>query len=232
MGIEVNYRTAKAKKEIIDTLIDIHIESSAVLIWQNEDGKRNVTKAKIEAIDFASDSIIFTPFSTVDENMFDQLNVNSTFYLRGNTKSIVFKQDRPAKKTRKGFLQIFIPTEVKMFEKRSEMRLIFTGKNLKATAEIYPGGLIDISTKAIEVDLHNVSLSGMGFFLEKKLSRLFFEKDKIKIIRIGNHGFPRPIYGEIVYTSTEQNNIDRVRIGIRFGEILTTDILYNIAANE
>jgi hypothetical protein len=231
MGIEVNYRTSKLKKEIIDTLIDIHIESSPVLIWQNEDGKRKVTKAKIEAIDFASDSIILTPFSTTDENIFDKLKVNSTFYLRGNTKSIVFKQDKPAKKTTKGYLQIFIPTEVKMFEKRSETRLLFAGKNPKVTAEIYPGGLIDISTKAIEADLNNVSLSGMGFFLDKKYSRLFFEKDKIKIMRIGNHSFPRPIHGEIVYASSEQNHIDRIRIGIRFSEILTTDILYAISPN-
>jgi hypothetical protein len=65
MGIEVNYRTSKLKKEIIDTLIDIHIESSPVLIWQNEDGKRKVTKAKIEAIDFASDSLHFLPLMKI-----------------------------------------------------------------------------------------------------------------------------------------------------------------------
>ncbi|MBC7538733.1 MAG: hypothetical protein H7281_07930 [Bacteriovorax sp.] len=228
MGIEVNYRTSTLKKEIIDTLIDIHIESTPVLIWQNVSGKRNVTKAKIEAIDFASDSIFFTPFSNSDENMFDQLKINSTFYLRGNTKSIVFKQDKAAKKTTKGFLQIFIPNEVKMFEKRSETRLSFIEKTSKVTAEIYPGGLIDISTKSVGVDLNDVSLTGMGFFLEKKYSRLFFEKDKIKIVRIGNYRLPRPIYGEIVYASTQQDNIDRIRIGIRFTEKITVDILNNL----
>ena len=99
MGIEEKYRPSTLKKEIIDSLIDIHIESSPVLIWQNEGGIRNVTKARIEAIDFASDSILLTPFSNSDEFLFNSLKINTTFYLRGNSKNIVFKQEKSAKKT-------------------------------------------------------------------------------------------------------------------------------------
>jgi hypothetical protein len=57
------------------------------------------------------------------------------------------------------------------------------------------------------------------------MARFFIVKDKIKIDRIGSFTFPRPIYGEIAYSSTEKDNVGRIRIGIRFHEKLTTDNL-------
>ncbi|MDO9182434.1 MAG: hypothetical protein Q7U04_08495 [Bacteriovorax sp.] len=229
MGIEVNYRTCTLKKEIIDSLIDIHIESAPVLIWQNIEGKRNVTKAKIEAIDFNNNSLILTAYSNADELIFDRLKVNTTFYIRGDSKNIVFKQERPAKKTNKGLLQIFIPTEVKMYEKRNDTRLQFPANRPRPKAEIYTSGRIDISTKAFHVSVRDVSISGMGFLLDKKNSRLFFEKDKIKIDKIGHYIFSRPIYGEIVYTSASHDVLDQIRVGLRFNEKLDTSILSSIA---
>lgn len=228
MGIEEKYRTSSYKKEIIDSLIDIHIEASPVTIWQNDGNKRSVTKAKIEAIDFASESIILTPFSDMDTKVFYQLNTDATFYLKGSTRDIVFKQDRPAKRKTKSHLQIFIPKEVKLIEKRSDTRIIFKGSTPKVTAEIYPGGSIDISTKTINVDMIDVSLSGMGFFLDKKYSRFFFEKDKIKIDRIGKYCFSEPQIGTIVYTSKEDESALQVRIGVRFSEKITSEILARI----
>ena len=228
-GIEVNYRTSTLKKEIVDALIEIQIESSPVFIWQNISGKRNVTKVKIESIDFNSDSIYLAPFSDEDISIFNKLNINSTFYLRGNTKNIVFKQERSAKKSTKGLLQVFIPEEVKMFEKRSEPRQNFLGHSPKITAEIYPGGRIDISTKTILVEVTDVSISAMGFLLSKKHSRLFFEKDKIKIVRIGHFNFPRAIHGEIIHTALSQDHYELVRIGILFTEKITIETISAIA---
>lgn len=228
MAIEVNYRTSNLKKEIIDALIDIHIESSPVLVWQNINGSRNVTKARIEAIDFVSDSIFLLPFSIEDHAFFDKLKTNNAFYFRGNSKNIVFKQDRPGKKSQNGSLQIFIPEEVKMFEKRTETRLLFNNNVTKLTTSVYPGGRIDLSTKSILAELNDVSLSGMGFYLEKKHSRLFFEKDKIKIERIGNYRFPRGIHGVIIFTLPDHDKVDRVRIGVRFNERITPEILSDI----
>lgn len=228
MGIEVNYRTSIVKKEIIDALIEIQIESAPVFIWQNVEGKRNVAKVKIEALDFNSDSIFLVPYSEEDVIPFNKFKISSTFYIRGNTKNIVFKQEKSAKKTVRGYLQIFIPREVKMFEKRSEPRQNFEGQNPKVTAEIYPGGRIDISTKTIFVDVTDVSISAMGFLLEKKHARLFFEKDKIKVVRVGKYNFPRAIHGEIVHTGPSQNHMDLIRIGIRFTDKLTSQIIESI----
>jgi hypothetical protein len=223
MGIEVNYRTSTLKKEIIDTLIDIHIESSPVLIWQNAGTNRIITKGRIESIDFASDSIFLSPFTNEDDKFFELLKINSIFYLKGNTKSIVFKQDRAIKKTKKGVLQIIIPNIVKMFENRTESRMQLIDS--KITADIYHGGQFEKSTKSKNVKLRDISLSGMGFFLESNMARFFIVKDKIKIDRIGNFTFPRPIYGEIAYSSAEKDNVGRIRIGIRFHEKLTADNL-------
>ncbi|MFA6239052.1 MAG: hypothetical protein WC635_17065 [Bacteriovorax sp.] len=228
MPIDINYRTSTLKKEIIDTLIDIHIESSPVMIWQNLNGTRTVTKARIEAIDFASDSLFLLPYTNEDRPAFEKLNIGNTFYFRGNSKNIVFKQDRPGKKSKNGNLQIFIPDEVRMFEKRTETRLVFNNSTANLTTSIFPGGRIDHSTKSFLAELHDVSLSGMGLYLEKKHSRLFFEKDKIKIERIGNYRFPRGVHGVIIFTIPEHDKIDRVRIGVRFNERLTPEILNDI----
>ncbi len=228
MGIEKNYRTSHLKQEIIDSLIEIHIEESPILIWQNEAGKRNVLKAKIDSIDFAGDSISLSPFSDNDKILFPKLKSDLTFYIRGDSKNIVFKQEKISVKVNTNQLHLVIPTEVKLYEKRSEIRIQFKDQLLKMTTEIYPGGHTDLSTKSKTGELLDVSLSGMGFTLEKKYARLFFEKDKIKIDRIGNFRFPRPIYGEIIYTSSEGKFDARSKIGIRFKEKLTLEIINSI----
>ena len=225
MGIEINYRTSTLKKEIIDSLINIHIESSPVLIWQNESGKRKVTKAKIEAIDFSSDSIFLTPFSEIEKNEFQNFDSRNTIYLRGNNQSIVFKQDKIAIKSSNGLLQIVIPEEVKMFEKRGEVRLQSLDQILKLTTHFYLANNDTRTAKPIVGELRDVSLSGMGFFIEKKHAHLFSEKDKLKIERIGNFRFPRAIYGEIVYARIDHETVNKIRIGVRFNEKLNPDIL-------
>jgi hypothetical protein len=228
MGIEQNFRTSTLKKEIIDSLIEMHIEESPVTIWQNENGKRHITKAKIDAIDFVSDSIYLIPYSEQDKHLFQKLKSNITFYLRGNSKDIVFKHEKNALKNAKGLLQLTIPSEVKMQEKRAEERLTFKDSIQKYTSEIFPGGSVDLSARPVSVEIKDVSLSGMGLFIEKKNSRFFFEKDKIKIVRIGNHRFPHPIHAEVVYSNSEHDLLDRVRVGVRFHQKLTNEILNNI----
>ena len=225
MGIEDNYRTSTNKQEIIETLIQIQIEALPMLIWQNEDGERYTANVKIEKIDYSNESIFLTPFTPEDEVLFNKLKINSTIYLKGNSKSIVFKQEKSAVKAKKGFLQIFIPNQVKMFEKRTEIRYDLTQFDPIITAELYPGGRKDISTRSIIVNMKDVSLGGMGFYLAKRHARLFSEKDKIKILRIGKNNFPRPITAEIVNIISPQDGIEFVRLGIRFTEGITKELI-------
>ena len=228
MSIEEKYRTSHLKKEIMDSLIEIHAEESPIIIWQNEAGKRNVIKAKIAAIDFVSDSISLSPYSDKDKLLFTNIKENLTFYIRGDSKNLVFKQEKKLLKINNSLLQIAIPSEVKLIEKRSEIRIHFSDQLLKMTTEVYPGGRVDLTTKSMIGELLDVSLSGMGFLLGKKHARLFFEKDKIKIDRIGNYRFPRPVYGEIIYTYSDEDDSTKSKIGIRFKEKLTQEIINSI----
>ena len=229
MGIELNYRTSVHKKEIIDALIQIKIEATPVLIWQNENGIRKITKAKIDAIHFQNDSIVLIPYSENEKLMFMDFAENKTIYLRGRTKSIVFKQDKKAiKSVENHSIQIFIPDQVKMFEKRGEIRFDFSEQYLKLSTQISLGNQVDRKRKTINAELRDVSSSGMGFFLDQKFGRLFFEKDKIRIEAIADHRFLRAIYGQIVYISSDNQNGSRIRIGIRFNEKLNDEILKNL----
>ncbi len=225
MNLDNQYRTTILKKEIVDAIVDIHIETSSVLIWQNQKENRVITKVKIENIDFINNSITLSPFSNKDIENFKIIKLNSTIYLKGKTKSIVFKNTAVAKKNKLGNIDIQIPETVKMFENRSVPRMIFSFHNPKKTAEIFPGGNSDISVKPFSVELNDVSNSGMGFLLEKKHSRFFIEKDQIKIAKIAHYQFPKPILGKIIFTSTTPDSFGQFRVGLLFNEKLSNEIL-------
>lgn len=222
MGLKESYRTSVLKKEITDSLIDIQLKSYSIVLWQNQNGIRTITTAKIKNVDFATNLILLAPYSDNDKKTFGQLKANSTFYLRENAKNLVFKQTKPAPQISKDSLQIFIPNAVKLLENRRETRHNLDRHHTTLTAKI------DITSQNINVELHNVSLSGMAFFINKKYSRFFFKKDKIKIMRTASYYFARPIIGEIVYTATEYDGAEQIRIGVRFHEKITTDILQTI----
>lgn len=228
MGIETSYRTSTDKQEILSALMDIYAEGTSITVWQNIDSRRVIVNVKIQDIDLKTESIIIGPYNPDDREAFLKLQFDSTLYIRGESKSIVFKQDKPAIKNKSGLVRIFIPDEVKMFEKRTEARLVFSSMENILITEIYIGDRIDVSSKALRGQLHNVSLSGMGFFLEAKNARLFFERDKIKIKNIATYVFPRPIFGQIVYIKPDETNSKRVRVGVKFAEKITTEILQKI----
>jgi hypothetical protein len=225
MNLDDQYRTTQLKKEIIDAIVDIHIETSAVLIWQNQKETRVITKVKIENIDFINNSITLSPFSNKDVENFKRLKLNSTIYLKGKTKSIIFKNTAVAKKNKFGNIDLQIPETVKMFENRSVPRMIFSLYTPKKAAGIFPGGNSDISVKPIAVVLNDVSNTGMGFLLEKKHLRFFIEKDQIKIDKIAHYQFPKPISGKIIFTSNTPDLFGQFRVGVLFNEKISNDIL-------
>ncbi|MFA6238626.1 MAG: hypothetical protein WC635_14930 [Bacteriovorax sp.] len=225
MTLEASYRTSILKKEIIDSLFEFKQELSPILIWQNDGGKRNIAMVIIEEIDLGNQSVTLRPLDNSTSVDFSKLKLNHPFYLKAENKSIVFKQEKPAKKTPKGFIQLSIPSEVKMFEKRREKRYTFADRDPMITADIYPGASLDISSKITNVDLVNISLSGMCFYCLKKHARLFYVKDKIKIAKIGCHSFQRSVFAEIKYITNGTGVNDQIQVGIQFAEPITEDIL-------
>lgn len=228
MSLDKNFRTSVSKQEILDSLSTMHIEESPVIIWQNIGGVRNVKKARIASIDLLTSSLILKPLGETGPAGFDQLNSNLTLYFIGESKNIVFKQVKALKLVDHNKVRVDIPDVVKLQEKRLEQRLVFDNQFAKLTGEIFTGGRTDKSVSPTIVDIRDVSLSGMGFYLPKKSARFFYEKDKIKIERIGTYRFPRPVYGIIVYISEEKRNVTHLKAGIRFVEKLSEESLAKI----
>lgn len=230
--MEQQFRTTSSRKEILDSLSVMHIEESPVIIWQNIDGRRNVSKARIDYIDQASSTIILSPAiendADLDDRAFKEMNSDFTLYFIGESKNIVFKQVKALKVISKKLLRVQIPDEVKLQEKRLENRIVFPNYMQTMTSEIRPGGQTNKSANATNVELRDISLSGMGINLSKKSANFFYIKDKIKIDRIGNYRFQRPIYGTIVYMSDSGLPTNQLKIGIRFNEKISQEILDKI----
>lgn len=224
MGIEEKCRTTLSSKEIVNALINIQVEATQILIWQNIAGIRLIANAIIANIDFSTDSIVLVPFSPIDKKIFEKFNPGPTFYIRGLANNIIFKQEKAVAHT-KNYLIITIPNGAKMSEMRNENRIFFDKTEKKTSALIFPGGQINVSTKAIHPHLCDVSSTGMGLCLDKKHMRFFFEKDKIRIDRISNYKFPRSVIGEIVYATNNDDRVGRIRVGVRFNEMINLAIL-------
>jgi hypothetical protein len=227
MTSEKNFRISVSKKEILDSLILMHIEDSDVILWQNHNGVRHVKRARIEAIDFATSTLILSPQKSAKLENFKEFNSDITLYFIGENKNIVFKQVEAVKIIGSDKVRVAIPAEVRLLEKRIEQRLIFNSLNEKTTGKIYTGGRTDIAMSPTIIDVSDVSLSGMGFYLPKKNARFFYEKDKIKIDRIGNHRFDRPINGIIVYIIDEKRSGTHLKVGLRFVEKLDEEVVAN-----
>jgi len=127
MSLETAYRTTSERSEITTSLIEIHIEESPVLLWQNHNGIRKILKAKIEAIDMANNCLYLLPYSKSDQESFKEIHLEATLYLRGNNKSIVFKHDARLSRNKNGYLVVKIPEQVKMYEKRKNKRINHDG---------------------------------------------------------------------------------------------------------
>lgn len=227
MTFEKNFRTSISKKEILDSLIAMHIEESHVIIWQNIDGIRKVKKARIEAIDLAASTLILSLQKEATPLNFNEFDSNITLYFIGEKKNIVFKQVTAAKLIGSDHVRVSIPKEVKLLEKRVELRLKFDSLE-KTTGKIYTGGHTVKSMSPTIILINDVSLSGMGFYLLKKNGRFFYEKDKIKIDRIGNHRFENPVLGIIVYIIEEKSSSRHLKVGVRFEEKLHEEIVAKI----
>lgn len=231
IALEKSFRTCVSKQEILDSLSALYIEGSPVIIWQTINGVRNMKKALISSIDLIRSSIVLKAGADSGGAGFDQLNSNLTLYFLGESKNIVFKQIRSLKILDKDRVQVEIPDVVKLQEKRIDQRLVFDNAFSKVTGWLYPGGRTDKSTSPTVIELIDISLTGVGFLLPKKSARYFYEKDKIKIDKLGPHQFNRPIHGVIVYISEVKQHSTHIKVGVRFSERLDEEVLNKLRSS-
>ena len=211
-----SFRTENNLKTILESLIQLHIEESPILIWQNDNGRRFSAKAKISSINIAKNAILIIPFTQEDKDVFLNLQPTSTFYIKGNVFDIAFKQEEAAVFNKDAQLIIQIPRTIKVKENRIDERFSFDDAPELVRAAIYLAGETHMSSRIIEPELHDVSVSGMCLLFEKKHRHLLFDKDPIRIIRLGKLQLPQNFIGNIVYNCQHTQNRSQTKVGVRF----------------
>ena len=211
-----SFRTETNLKTILESLIQLHIEESPILIWQNDNGRRYSAKAKISSINIAKNAILIIPFTDEDKDIFLNLQPTSTFYIKGNIFDIAFKQEEAAVFNKDAQLIMRIPRTIKVKENRIDERFSFDDSSEMVRAAVYLAGETHLSSRTIEPELHDVSVSGMCILFDKKHRHLIFDKDPIRIIRLGKLQLPQNFTGTIVYNCQHTQNRSQTKVGVRF----------------
>jgi hypothetical protein len=214
--LDSSFRTENNLKTILESLIQLHIEESPILIWQNDNGRRYSAKAKISSINIAKNAILIIPFTQEDKDVFLNLQPTSTFYIKGNVFDIAFKQEEAAVFNKDAQLIIQIPRSIKVKENRIDERFSFDDAPELVRAAVYLAGETHMSSRVIEPELHDVSVSGMCILFDKKHRHLLFDKDPIRIIRLGKFQLTQNFIGNIVYNCQHTQNRSQTKVGVRF----------------
>jgi hypothetical protein len=228
--LDSSFRTENNLKTILESLIQLHIEESPILIWQNDNGRRYSAKAKISSINIAKNAILIIPFTQEDKDVFLNLQPTSTFYIKGNVFDIAFKQEEAAVFNKDAQLIIQIPRSIKVKENRIDERFSFDDAPELVRAAVYLAGETHMSSRVIEPELHDVSVSGMCILFDKKHRHLLFDKDPIRIIRLGKLQLTQNFIGNIVYNCQHTQNRSQTKVGVRFEKRLEPTDLKKIIA--
>jgi hypothetical protein len=228
--LDSSFRTENNLKTILESLIQLHIEESPILIWQNDNGRRYSAKAKISSINIAKNAILIIPFTQEDKDVFLNLQPTSTFYIKGNVFDIAFKQEEAAVFNKDAQLIIQIPRSIKVKENRIDERFSFDDAPELVRAAVYLAGETHMSSRVIEPELHDVSVSGMCILFDKKHRHLLFDKDPIRIIRLGKFQLTQNFIGNIVYNCQHTQNRSQTKVGVRFEKRLEPTDLKKIIA--
>lgn len=223
----VNLRIEKNSSEIVDTLIGMYSKKCFVTIWQNISGKRVLRKSVIKTIDLGKRILELKPLNK-DEN-YTPFSNKMTFYIHGEYRSILFKQECVVFKRNK--ILISIPSEVRLFENRKFERIVFN--NFLSNQMSIRGGTVSFGgNRMISVTVIDISKNGVGFQITREMQRFFYQGDWISIEKISDIGL-EDIEAKICYIApvekVEDGRIRRsFRVGASFKHSLTKSELQKI----
>lgn len=222
-----NLKIENNSSEIVTTLIRMYRESSPVLVWQNSDEGRVMKNSFIREI--YPEKRFFVLTTHPDSSVFNFCQ-STTIYLRGNERSILFKQKDIV--VRKNKVIVKFPTEVRLYEKRFHQRFHYGFKSNHAVEIFHPKSTMD-SEEIFNFSLYDISEKGASFNLNLADQRYFFQGDKIKILRLGKKCFKQYFTGKIIYMNRTDYKINGVRcpsikMGIHFDQRLTSKLLAQI----
>lgn len=212
----LNLRVSRSNREITETIKSMYIDASPVMMWQNQNGRRVVSYATIQKIDFENNVILM---QSNEKNRFEKFSKDFTIYIRGNTRSILFKQQQCRLNANK--LAITIPSEVRLYEQRNIPRF---NPSSKAEVEVHfekKVGVGNGSDKNFSAKVINISQQGLCLEFMQHQSKFFYEEDSLKIIQLNNIVFDDKLSAQIVYVTKLKSGADRMRMGVKFDQELT-----------
>lgn len=223
-----NLKIENNRSEIISTLIRMYRESTPVLVWQNKiDGSKLMKNSLIEAIFPELGYFILNP---LPENDYFDFQNTSTIYIRGNERSILFKQPKIVLQDNKIIIQI--PKQVRMYDKRYSERFHF-GLKSNHHVEIFHSKNSLTQEQLFQVSLFDISERGASFNLSLLDQKYFYQEELIKLVKIGKKSFSEFLMAKIIYLHRLDNKIGgihcpSIKMGVKFDRTLSKKELAQI----
>lgn len=206
--------------EIVSTLIRMYRESSPVLIWQNTPDGRNMKNSYIKEIFPEKGYFVLAPLPDNTDFVFSGM---TTLYLRGNERSILFKQSDI--RVTKNNIVVKFPKEVRLYEKRFHSRFHYGFKSNHSVEIFHPKSTID-TEEIFKFSLYDISEKGASFNVNLADQRFLFQSDRVKIVKLGKMSYPNYYMAKVVYMIRVDNKINGVncptiKMGIQFDHKLS-----------
>lgn len=223
----LHLRVSRNHEEIINTINSMYVDCSPVMLWQNHGKKRVIVYATIDKIEFDRKRIVLLANKQHD---FKNFKSDITVYIRGENKSILFKQEQCRFNSKQ--IALLIPSEVRLYEQRHNPRVKMTQDfelNAYFSKRVGSGSG---SQKSFAAKVINLSADGACFEYLQSLGKFFYEGDSIVISHFDHLKFEPSLEAKIVYIQKPSYASDRLRMGIKLDNQLTQDMMSQIIKNH
>lgn len=219
-------RISQNLREIARLLKKMQQNGFKVTIWQNIDGKREISTAYIHYINKNDRTLSLKPFGR-KKFRFDK---KMSIYIHGDEQSLLFKTS-PSFNS-KQMIVFPIPREVRLIEKRFEPRIDIEEKLSNEIIFDKFQGFKDKPNEFVFMCL-DLSSSGLAFRIFSHDLTQFTIGNKLNIKKICNIKFDKNHQGEIVYIKAfprkEKFGTSNIfRVGVKFGKTLDKQYLDKI----
>jgi len=211
-------RVETSYNEIVETLHKMYQEKSPVKIWQKP--KDNKTSRKVFDLTIQKINKRKNTFSLIanDQQELMDIDKNTTVYIRGEERSILFKQTKV--ELSKGSLCLVIPYEVRLYERRYKERIKFSYDE-KFMLKMHKAKKPSHQSETKAYQLIDVSSCGLAIFMTLQESDFFSKGDHIEISKIHEYNLPISKAGKIIYfkkidTLKNGKKSKFIRVGVKF----------------
>jgi hypothetical protein len=221
----LNLRVASDPLEILTTINKMYLDRSPVLVWQNVGNMRILRNCFISDVDFANEVIALSPMGG---NKSLDFKKEHTVYIRGNEKSILFKQERARFDGTNVIVDI--PPVVRLYEKRVNPRVklgYFSRHMMHFEKRI---NQTNNRLKEFFYPVYDLSVAGTSVCFNPKEQVYFNSGETILIHQLGDFKFPSPIEAQLIYIKKIEFFNDghrqvRMKMGISFKRPIAQDFI-------